>query len=108
MWFAALLPAFSIKDAAFEMGLAGSGLVRPPPKRPSDDVGGPDAPLRQPHRDAADFLDRPADQWARGLGRAGLFGGGGLAWWRITASRAKASITRVTCRCQPCQERVSL
>jgi hypothetical protein len=28
--------------------------------------------------------------------------------WRIAASMAKATITSETCRCQPCQERVSL
>ena len=31
-----------------------------------------------------------------------------MAWWRMTASMAKASITSETCRCQPCQLRVSL
>ena len=53
--------------------------MRPSPERPCDDVSGLDAPLREPDRDAADLLHRPADQWARGLVRAGLFGGGALA-----------------------------
>ena len=30
------------------------------------------------------------------------------ALWRITMSRAKASMTSETWRCQPCQDRVSL
>jgi hypothetical protein len=33
-----------------------------PPERPGDNMGGLDAPLRELHGDAADFLDRPADQ----------------------------------------------
>src|ERR1700732_4541511 len=59
--------------------------------------------------DAADFLDRPTDQWRRGYAlvfavvrRFVFFGGGGLARWRITAIMAKASITRETWRCHPC------
>ena len=51
------------------------------PEGPSDDVGGLDASLRQADGDAADLLDRPADQ---GVGLCGLdvvfrrfvFGGG--------------------------------
>lgn len=39
----------------------------------------------------------------------GLFGGvASLARYRITAIMAKASMTRETWRCQPCQERVPL
>lgn len=37
-----------------------------------------------------------------------VFGGGPLASRRTRASIAKASITRLTCRCQPCHERLSL
>ena len=46
--------------------------------------------------------------------RAPFFGGGAMpagcafARWRIAASMANASITSETCRCQPCQDRVSL
>jgi hypothetical protein len=61
------------------MGISGSRLMRPSPERPCDDVSGLDAPLRQPHHDAADLLDRPADQRAGSFGRARLFGGGALA-----------------------------
>src|SRR4051794_5149594 len=80
------------------------------PKGPRDNGGGFDPALRQACDDAADFLHRPADQHRllriiRGL----LFGGAGvLALWRMAASMAKASMTSEACRCQPCQERVSL
>src|ERR1039457_2917161 len=37
-----------------------------------------------------------------------VFGGGGLARWRITAIMAKASITRETWRRHPCQDLLSL
>jgi hypothetical protein len=46
----------------FEMCLLGGGLMSAAPERPSDDVSGLDTLLRQPDRDAPDFLDRPADQ----------------------------------------------
>src|SRR3979409_2016385 len=65
--------------------------------------------------DAADFLDRPTDQRRRGYAlvvsvgrRLVFFGGGGLARWRIAAIMAKASITRETWRCHPCQDLLSL
>jgi hypothetical protein len=62
------------------MGVSGCRLMCPSPERLRDDLGGLDAPLRQPHGDAADPRPR----------------------------RAKAIITRLTDRCQPCQERGSL
>src|SRR5512144_841594 len=45
-----------------------------------------------------------------GSARRGAFWGAMTAFarWRITASRAKASMTSETWRCQPCQLRVSL
>ena len=46
----------------FKMCLLGGGLMSAAPERPSDDVSGLDTLLRQPDRDAPDFLDRPADQ----------------------------------------------
>jgi len=50
------------------------------PQRPRDDVGGLDAPLRELHGDAADFLDRPADQERLIVGRRdNVFLGGGAA-----------------------------
>jgi len=90
--------------------VARGGLVGAPPERPGDDVGGSDAPLGEPDGDAADLLDRPADEVGRGrASRIGIFGGvGAFARWRMTASMAKASMTSETCRCQPCQLRVSL
>src|SRR5919107_206967 len=80
------------------------------PEGPCDDFGGLDAALRQARGDTADLLYRPADQgWLLRIIRRLLFGGAGvLAWRRMAASMAKASMTSETCRCQPCQERVSL
>jgi hypothetical protein len=46
----------------FEVCVARFGLVGAPPERPRDDMGGLDAPLGELDGDAADFLDRPADQ----------------------------------------------
>ena len=50
--------------------------------------------------DAAEFLDRPADKgwraWVRGR-RGGVFcGGAWLAWWRMLAIMANASMTKLT------------
>src|SRR3954451_18691941 len=80
------------------------------PQGPCDNVGGLDLALRQAPSNSADFLHRPADQprLLRIIVRL-LFGGAGvLALRRMAASMAKASMTSETCRCQPCQERVSL
>src|SRR3954451_23732571 len=80
------------------------------PEGPRDNGGGFDPALRQACDDAADFLHRPADQrrLLRIIVRL-LFGRAGvLALRRMAASMAKASMTSETCRCQPCQERVSL
>src|SRR6476469_6088560 len=80
------------------------------PEGPGDDSGGFDLALRQARGDTADFLHRPADQrrLLRIISRL-LFGGAGiLALRRMAASIAKASMTSETCRCQPCQDRVSL
>src|SRR5690242_7557884 len=80
------------------------------PEGPGDDEGGFDLALRQARSNTADFLYRPADQprLLRIIVRL-LFGGAGmLALVRMAASIAKVSMTRETCRCQPCQERVSL
>ena len=80
------------------------------PQGPCNDGGGLDLALGQAHGDTADFLYRPVDQprLLRIIVRL-LFGGAGmLALRRMAASIAKASMTSETCRCQPCQERVSL
>ena len=80
------------------------------PEGPCDDGGGLDPALRQACGHPADFLHRPADQrrLLRIIVRL-LFGGAGiLALRRMAASIAKASMTSETCRCQPCQDRVSL
>ena len=80
------------------------------PEGPRDNGSGFDPALRQACDNTADFLHRPADQHrlVRIIRRL-LFGGAGmLAWRRMAAIMAKASMTSETCRCQPCQERVSL
>jgi len=46
----------------FEVRASCFGLVGAPPERPCDDKSGLDAPLRELYGDAADFLNRPADQ----------------------------------------------
>src|ERR1044071_2033425 len=92
------------------MSLLCGGLVSTPPEGPCDNGGGFDVALRQARGDTADFLYRPVDQrrLLRIIVRL-LFGGAPvLAWQRMAASIAKASMTSETCRCQPCQERVSL
>src|SRR3954451_18363912 len=80
------------------------------PQGPGDDGGGLDLALPQAAGNPADFLHRPADQrrFLRIIPRL-LFGGAAmLDLTRMAVSIAKASMTRETCRCQPCQERVSL
>src|SRR6478672_2625784 len=80
------------------------------PEGPRDNGGGLDLTLCQACDNPPDFLHRPADQrrLLRIIVRL-LFGGAGvLALRRMAASIAKASMTSETCRCQPCQERVSL
>ena len=90
---------------SFQVGLLGGGLISAAPQGPGDDGGGLDLALRQAPSNSADFLHRPADQWRLlRIIRRLLFGGAGvLAWRRMAASMAKASMTSETCRCQPCQ-----
>jgi hypothetical protein len=81
------------------MGALSFGLMGSPPERPCDDVCGLDAPPGQAYCDTADFLDRPADQREVGyiIRVRIVFGGDAvLAWWRMTAIMAKASITNET------------
>src|ERR1044071_4454129 len=83
----------------------------PAPEGPCDDDDGFDLALPQARSNPTDFLHRPADQRGRLLRIIVrlLFGGAAvLASWRMAASIAKASMTSETCRCHPCQERVSL
>src|SRR3954449_12387904 len=85
------------------------GLVGAAPQGPCDDGGGLDLASGQTRSNPADFLHRPADQhWLLRIIRRLLFGGAVLALRRIALSIEKASMTSETCRCQPCQERVSL
>src|SRR5690242_1906838 len=92
------------------MGLLGGGLVGAAPEGPCDNGGGFDLAVRQARGNPADFLHRPADQrrLLRIIRRLLFWGVGVLAWRRMAVSIAKASMTSETCRCQPCQERVSL
>jgi hypothetical protein len=57
------------------------GLMGAAPKRPRDDVGGIDAPLRQTLGYAPDFLERPADEIGRFLSapRSVFWGAGWFA-----------------------------
>src|SRR3954454_24327140 len=92
------------------MSLMSGGLMGAAPQGPCDNLGGLDLALRQAPSNTTDFLHRPADQGRllRIIVRL-LFGGAGvLALRRMAASIAKANMTSETCRCQPCQERVSL
>ena len=70
------LPIFS----SFEMSLPSVCLVSPAPKRPFESMVDWDASLSKFDGDAADFLDRPADQ-ERCLARrrADVFFGAGSA-----------------------------
>jgi hypothetical protein len=86
-----------------EVSALRDGLMRPSPERPCDGVGGLNALSSKSDGDAADFLDRPADQrWCgrvlafAGRRRVVFFGTGGLARCRMAAIMAKASITRET------------
>src|SRR5687768_12931713 len=85
-----------------EVSALSGSLVSSAPERPCDDVCGLNTPSRESDGNAANFLDRPTDQWRRGDalafagGRRLVFLGGGLARCRIAAIMAKASITRDT------------
>src|SRR5665213_653990 len=101
--------------SCIEVRALSCSLVSSTPERPCDDVRGSDSLSSESDGDAADFLDRPADQRRRGdalvfavVRHFVFFDGGGLARWRIAAIMAKASITRETWRCHPCQDLLSL
>jgi hypothetical protein len=83
----------------FEMGAARFGLMGSSPERPCDDVRGLDAPLCKLNDDAADFLDRQADQECCFVRRRSIIVLGGdviSARCRMTAIMAKASMTSET------------
>jgi hypothetical protein len=67
---------------SLDMSFPSNGLMRASPDGPCNDVSGVDLSLRKADGDAADFLDRPADQWRWGLAafdvvfRRFVFGGG--------------------------------
>jgi len=78
-----------------DMSRLRGGLMCSSPEGPSDDMRRLNASLREPDGDAADFLDRPTDQWRRVLGALHFVFWGGVAFarCRITAIMAKVSIT---------------
>jgi len=67
---------------SLDMSFPSNGLMRASPDGPCNDVSGVDPSLRKADGDAADFLDRPADQWRWGFAafdvvfRRFVFGGG--------------------------------
>src|SRR3954467_6839159 len=82
----------------FEVGFLGHGLMAAAPDGPGDDESRFDAALDQTPGNTTDLLERPSHHWS-----CCLVGGLGevSAVWRITMSRAKASMTSETWRCQP-------
>jgi len=60
----------------FDVGFFRGGLVGSSPEGPVHDLGWVDAPLRKPHGDATEFLNRPADQDATRRALIFLLGGG--------------------------------
>ena len=66
----------------FDVSFSSNGLMCASPNGPCNDVSGVDPSLGKADGDAADFLDRPADQWRCGLVvfevvfRRFVFGGG--------------------------------
>jgi len=96
--------------SSFQMRASRGSLMRPVPERPGDDACRLDAPLCQAGGNAADFLERLADEaWRACVGRRVVFEEAGrFAWWRTVASMANANMTRETWRCQLCQDRLSL
>src|SRR6202011_4362960 len=73
----------------FEVRALSGSLVSSTPEGPCGDRGGSDPLSSESDGEAADFLDRPTDQWRRGyslifavLRRFVFFGGCELARWR--------------------------
>jgi hypothetical protein len=66
----------------FDVSFSSDCLMGASPDGPRNDVSGFDPSLRKKDRDAADFLDRPTDQWRRRFAvfdvvfRRFVFGGG--------------------------------
>ena len=54
-------------QSLFDVHFSSDGLMGASPNGPCNDVGGVDPSSRKADGDAADFLDRPADQWWGGL-----------------------------------------
>ena len=67
----ALQLRFLFELCALDVGEASFGLMGSAPKRPGDDAGRLDASLGELYGDAADFLDRPADEDGLAIRRRG-------------------------------------
>jgi hypothetical protein len=63
----------------FDVSFSSNGLMCASPNGPCNDVSGVDPSLGKADGDAADFLDRPADQWRCGLVVFEVVFGGGVA-----------------------------
>jgi hypothetical protein len=62
---------FMFELCAVDVGEASFGLMGSAPERPSDDAGGLEAALGELYGDAADFLERPADEDGLAVRRRG-------------------------------------
>ena len=82
----------------FEVRALSNRLVSSTPEGPCDDVCGENAVSCEPLRYSMDFLNRPADKGKvfRLAPDAVFFVAGCLAWRRIAAIIAKASMTNET------------
>src|SRR6476661_3889526 len=98
--------------APFPMTDFGSGLMQASPQRPSQDVLDPQAgALLQTADETSDFILAEIDQRSGSgcpfLPLVATAAAAALSLMRITARKASASMARVTCRYQPCRERIS-
>ena len=85
----------------------GDGLVDTPPQRPAEEMIEHYAcRALEPADETADLARAEVDQRSR-LGRPLLRGAAMLSLVRMPARKARASMARMMCRYQPCQERIS-
>ena len=85
----------------------GYGLMDPPPQRPIEKMIEHYAgSMLEAADEVADLIHAEVDQRSR-LRRPLLCDVTALSFTRMAARKARASMARVTCRYQPCQERIS-